>query len=320
MRRTLLWLLCACIATTTATALADTPAAEAEALFNQGARAYQEGRYEDAVEAFLAAYAKDPHPLLFYNVAQAYERLGDVRNALRAYRDYLRHKPNEQDRNIVETRIRNLEKRLREQGIQQVSIFSTPSGAAILFDGKQVGTTPWTGEARPGRHSVVLRLSGHAEANKLLVLGPDRAVDLDVALVPLASASHSETSGTATPPSTSASTPADSGEEAGIRPWTWAALGVGAAALGGSLVFELLRRGAESDAEASTTQVEHVEHFQTMESRQTVARVLLGVGAAATVTGGVLLYFDLRQSGTADTAVAVGCSTLGCSVSGAGRF
>lgn len=320
MRRTLLWLLCACIVTTTATALAGSPAAEAEALFAQGAKAYQEGRYEDAVNAFLAAYEKDPQPLLFYNVAQAYERLGDVRNALRAYRDYLRHQPSEQDRAIVETRIRNLEKRLREQGIQQVSIFSTPSGATVVLDGKQVGTTPWTGEARPGRHSIVLRLSGHVEANKLLVLGPDRAVDLDVALVPLASASHNERGGAATPPSTSASTPADPGEEAGIQPWTWAALGVGAAALGGSLVFELLRRGAENDADASETQVEHVEHYQTMESRQTIARVLLGVGAAATVTGGVLLYFDLRPRSPENTTVGFGCSTLGCSVSGRGRF
>src|ERR1041384_5234546 len=89
---------------------------DAQAFFELASQAYHDGRYEDAVDLFMKAYAIDPQPELLYNVAQAYERLGDVRNALRSYRDYLRQHPGDQDLTSVESRIQNLERRLREQG------------------------------------------------------------------------------------------------------------------------------------------------------------------------------------------------------------
>jgi tetratricopeptide (TPR) repeat protein len=78
---------------------------------------------------------------------------------------------------------------------------------------------------------------------------------------------------------------------------TWLALRVGASSPGDALGFELARRCAENDVEDSTTQLEHQERHRTAERNRDLARLLAGIGAAATVAGGVLLYFDLSSRG-----------------------
>ena len=81
-------------------------------------------------------------------------------------------------------------------------------------------------------------------------------------------------------------------------------LGAGGAALGGALVFEILRRSSESDAESDKTQIGYHEKLDQMESRQTTARILAGVGGALVVTGGVLLAIDLSSSNSSKKGAA----------------
>lgn len=83
--------------------------------FEIGSKAYREARYQDAVNAFVEAYRLDPDPALVYNTGQAWEKLGNLPNALRAYRDYLRLAPDAPDRATVEAIIQNLETRLSKQ-------------------------------------------------------------------------------------------------------------------------------------------------------------------------------------------------------------
>jgi hypothetical protein len=80
--------------------------------------------------------------------------------------------------------------------------------------------------------------------------------------------------------------------------WPWVALGTGGAALVGSLGFEFARRSAEKDTE----QANHAAYFESydrMESRKNTARVLLGLGSALAITGGVLLYLDREATNSA---------------------
>jgi hypothetical protein len=56
-----------------------------------------------------------------------------------------------------------------------------------------------------------------------------------------------------------------------------------------------------------------------MESRQTTARVFLGVGIVAAVAGGVSLYFDYRAA-NAPGGVAFDCGPTGCTLVAGGRF
>src|SRR5580704_3012389 len=85
--------------------------AQAKQHFTAAVQAYREARYKDAIDLFRKANALDPHADLVFNVGQAYEKLGDVANALRSYREYLRLDPAVRDRPAVETSIRNLEAR-----------------------------------------------------------------------------------------------------------------------------------------------------------------------------------------------------------------
>lgn len=78
---------------------------EARANFNLGKIAYQEGRYQAALEYFEHAYDLSGRPKLLYNVARAQERLQHVEAALAAYRRYLAELPDASNRSVVERRI-----------------------------------------------------------------------------------------------------------------------------------------------------------------------------------------------------------------------
>jgi len=297
--------------------------------FDQAAQAYREGRYAVAVDLFLKAYEADPHPELIYNVGRGYEKLGESRKALRYFREYVRLAPETPDKNAVAERIKALERELAEQGVQQVTLYSNPSGASAVIDGKPVGKTPWTGELEPGRHVAVLELAGYADVTREFLLTSTRAIDVDIAfsapapapVVPAAPDAESAEQ----PDTPLASTPAAPTEPSGlsrVSPWTWAAFGIGSAALGGALVMELSRASAENDARDARTQIEHQEHYATMEDRQSSARILAGVGAAGVLAGGVLLFFDLKSTERPAHAlrVGLGCSALRCGASATATF
>lgn len=91
----------------------------ARTLFQQGSRHYQAGRLHEALEAFLESWRTVRNPMLAYNVARTYERLGDPRNGIRFYGYYLRHAaPDAAERSEVEERIealRGMQQRQRDQ-------------------------------------------------------------------------------------------------------------------------------------------------------------------------------------------------------------
>jgi hypothetical protein len=228
----------------------------------------------------------------------------------------------------VDERIHALEGVLAKKGVQQVTILSRPLGATVIVDEQPVGVTPFTGQLAPGTHKVVLSLRGYAESEQKLELPADRAQVLEVPLVPgsagVAAPTDAAPAG-AVPAATGAAltTPAPraSGPKFGI--WPWVGLGVGAAALGGSLGFELARRSAEKDAQQDDTQIGYKEKLDREHSRQTSARVLGAVGGALVVTGGVLLVLQLTShDAPAEGASRVGliCLPTGCAVDLGGRF
>jgi hypothetical protein len=65
--------------------------ADVERLFAEGAAFYRGGKYRAAVDKFEEAYALFPEPNLLYNMARAYEALGEVDQALTKYRLCVSH-------------------------------------------------------------------------------------------------------------------------------------------------------------------------------------------------------------------------------------
>ena len=100
------------IASMATPALADPKGDDAEQraqkLYEVGDDHYAAGRYEEAVVHFQQAYELSPQPALLFNMANAYERMGEYEKAAEHLRRYL-ESPKAQDVASVRERIRRLE-------------------------------------------------------------------------------------------------------------------------------------------------------------------------------------------------------------------
>lgn len=305
-----------------AEASAEARRSEAKAKFQEGVTAFGERRYEDAVRAFQKADAIQPSAALSFNIARAFERLSDTPAALRWYRDYLRRSPQASNAAEVRARVAELAGKLAQRGVQQLSVLSTPEGAAVLIDQQPAGVTPLTTELTPGLHHVRLRAAGYRDldADVTLEARTPRDLDLTMILSGAANAPGSTRSATATPVGAQPGNGGALAQDKPARPFgvlPWVVLGAGGASMLGALGFELGRRSAETAAEEAP-QRSYREHFDTMESRQTTARVLLGVGGALLIGGGTLLFLNTPK--TAPAQMALGCVDGGCGLLAQGSF
>lgn len=244
----------------------DGPEAEAKdrarVLFGQGVAAYREGKYYLAVEIFLETQRIYPDVQLLFNVARAYENIGNVSGALRYYRDYLRQADRPSDGADVRERVRRLQEQLAERSLQQLTVLSQPEGATVSLDGKPIGITPFTIDTYPGKHRLGLTLSGHAAQEQVVDLEAHAARDAAFVLMPLPSAPA---------PAPLRALP-DSDRQSGVRLGTLVTLSTGVALLGGALIAQ-----AVSDDSGLSP----------------AAAFFAGSGLGVTSLGGAMLYFDL---------------------------
>ena len=292
--------------------------------FERGIQEFRSRRYKEAIDAFLLANDLYPSSAISFNIARAYESLEDASGALRFYRDYLRREPSALDAAPTSKRIEELEDRLRQLGVQQVTILSNPSGAALSVDGRAVGATPWTGDVLPGNHGVELSHRGYVNLLGVFELSSHRAAEHTFALEALASAMEPASSAGAMAPSSRARAeplpapaPLEHRSTATVMTYLpWVSLGAGALAFGGAGYFEMKSSTAESRARRAPTQAGALTHIHDMQSAQLTARILLGVGGALAATGGLLLWWD-TGSPKEPANLALGCGAGSCALRGA---
>jgi tetratricopeptide (TPR) repeat protein len=82
--------------------------ARALELFEQSAKAYREGHFQEAVDKLLEARRFKAEPVLLYNLGRAYEALGKPADAADAYAKYLEEEPEASDRKAIEGRVATL--------------------------------------------------------------------------------------------------------------------------------------------------------------------------------------------------------------------
>jgi hypothetical protein len=280
-------------------ALADNTA-DAKGHFLKGSDFYKQARYQEAITEFQTAYKLRPAAVLHYNIAQCYEKLGDIPSALRAYHEYLHEDPKADDRVTVEAAMSNLEKRLQEKGVQQLLVYSEPPEAQVTIDGTARGTTPTAVELPAGKHHVEVSLVGFQPSVRDVLTTVDKSVELDFGLkkigdVPLVSASDNGSNSNA---NTNAGDltqkphdhDKDSDTETPSKPrlWTWVAAGVTGLALASAIVV-----GVSAQSQANTlrdgTLRNHNDNQGLVNSAQgqatasTVLYVTAGVAGAGTI-------------------------------------
>lgn len=118
-------------------------AQRAEAHFRLGTVAYTAGEYQNALEQFQDAQGMFPSPQFHYNIAQCYEALDKLDEAIASYRAYLRGVPDASDKASVERKIQRLEElsALRQQQAEAkpepapTDDRTTPPGRKLMIGG-----------------------------------------------------------------------------------------------------------------------------------------------------------------------------------------
>ena len=293
------------------------PTAKAKEAFMTGQRFYKEARYADAIAKFEEAYAIKPSPVLFYNIGRCHEQLGDVPRALRAYRDYLRMQSDAKDKDTVNDAIANLERRLKEKGLQQLMVFADPPTAIIEVDGKVLGNSPASVELTAGNHKLLVRADGYEPTERAFVMQTSRATEMTINLRPagkpmeppppppplvdvpkkedpkVATLTPSkDVTGTGTGATDVKTTPEPARK--GGRLWTWIAGGAAVAAAGAGVVLGVAANGAAAQTAMPPMGVTPAQQANSAQGLATGANVAYGVAGSAAVTAVVLFFIEGR--------------------------
>lgn len=269
---------------------------DARAEFLRGQTAYQQGDFARAVEAWERAYEVDPRPLLLFNLAQAHERLGQLTEAAESLEEYLdRAEPDDENQSAAREKLASLRQRLARTGIVVVG---APDGASIVVDGEPHSRAPRPDPipVSPGAHQVDLRLEGYRDFRAAVVVPPGQTVEVQATMELTAGGAEAEDGPSLLP---------------------FVLMGGGAAVIAGGVVVGLLALGATDDADDVVG-----EDADSARSLALVADVMFGVGAAAAVTGLVLLLMDDQGTergpdlASLDVGPMVGDGTAGAVVGG----
>lgn len=155
--------------------------ARARALDQQGARAYGDGRYNDAIRYFEESHRLGGPPFELWNIAKCHAKLDQPDQAAAMLERYLATPtlPPE-DREEATQQLAELRRRP-----STVTLASTPSGATVLLDGKLVegsARTPTSFLVPPGPHTIALSAPDHATHMQTVEASYGRAILLDIAL------------------------------------------------------------------------------------------------------------------------------------------
>jgi hypothetical protein len=83
--------------------------------YQQATRAYDLGKYQEAVDEYQKVYEIDGDPVMLYNIAQAYRLNDQPQESIHFYRRYLQRSPEARNKEDVERKIVAMEKLIEER-------------------------------------------------------------------------------------------------------------------------------------------------------------------------------------------------------------
>jgi hypothetical protein len=276
--------------------------ATAQALFDQGRRLLDEGKYAEACAKFESSQRLDPGTGTLLNLATCNERLGKIATAWTqfnealslAIRDGRRDRMSFAREHIVsiEPQLPHLTVAVRAAGTD---------GLSLTIDGAPLGKAAWgvAAPVDPGDHVVEATASGKLPFRATVKLAPTESRTLEVPALDddpeaLAKLNRGETAGPASAELPAPPGPTGNGTGNATRRLAGEiALGAGAVALGIGTYFGLRAISIWSDANANCTQDTCMAYGEsrTKDARSAAraADVALGVGIAAVGAGVVLV-------------------------------
>ena len=163
---------------------------DARTLFQRGQVAYSQGDYDAAIAQWTQAFGLDPRPLLQWNLAQAYERLGRLDEAAASLDSYLAHAdPSDEHQADARARLGAIRARIEATGIV---LRGGPEGAVVTLDGTDAGRLPRPDaiHVTAGSHHVVVRAPGYADFTSTIVVPAGQQTDVTVDMTASVAATH----------------------------------------------------------------------------------------------------------------------------------
>jgi hypothetical protein len=131
--------------------------------YNEGVKAYDAGKYEDARTAFLQAYALKKHPAVLLNLGQSELRSNHPEDAGNHFQQFLREHTGAtpEERATAEKGIAEAKKKA-----SLVVVSVDAAGADVSIDGTTIGKSPLYDPVfiKPGKHTVFATLGGKSAA------------------------------------------------------------------------------------------------------------------------------------------------------------
>jgi hypothetical protein len=299
-------LVAACaIAVASTEALCDEGADEAKAAFEDGRVLFEKGEFEAAAAAFRRAYDANPAWKLFYNIGQCEAAAKHHGLAFEAFEAYLAQGGDDIPTDRRDEVVAEI-KRLRPMvGSLKVT---APDGAEVIIDSEPRGTAPL-----PGKIKVAAGVNHRLE----VVLGDEMLLDRelrissgDVEVVEVKRVDE-ELAGEVTAGGEPEEPAEETDESSATKITGWVLIGVGSAlAVGGSITgVGALKLDKDITGECSEDDgcldVDRSDDVERRDALALTTDVLIGVGAAAFVTGILLLtVFDGdEEPDSADVAV-----------------
>jgi tetratricopeptide (TPR) repeat protein len=285
---------------------AATPAAEkppdddtlaAKKYFQWAQSLYKQARYSEAIAKFEEAYRLKPHPTIFFNIGRCYEQLGDIPRALKNYRDYLRIAPDAKDRELVTDAIANLERRLKEQGVQQLAVLTEPSGARVNVDERYMGLTPLTIELKPGNRLIAVTKEGFEPVEKNVILSADKSMELNLTLkakvlaTPPPEPPKVEPKPVALTPKADVIKPVEPVTPPTTRTYTWVAAAVAGAGLATGITLGIFANAASTSLRASLRPQAEAQALHDQAQSLALGANIAYATAATGLVAAVVLFF-----------------------------
>ena len=125
-------------------AKADPNMIEAKKLFDDGAASYAAGNYEDAIKKWEKAYELSQKPLIYDNLANAWERLGNPRKTRECLAKWRLYAPPEEIDGL-DARIKNLDARIArdDEAAAQAAAAQAARDARARAEAEAARKKPW---------------------------------------------------------------------------------------------------------------------------------------------------------------------------------
>ena len=123
--------------------------------YQQATRAYDLGKYQEAIDEYQKVYEIDGDPVMLYNIGQAYRLNDQPQESIHFYRRYLQRSPEARNRDDVERKIASQEKLIEERRKAAAAVSPPPPKKEPPPPPPKVEPPPppprWSSRRRPRR-------------------------------------------------------------------------------------------------------------------------------------------------------------------------